>query len=80
MSRFIYIGKEGFRVESEAHFANILEEKLGRDAAELFNEYISERDCRIEELEEDVDKLRKISKHYDLDEDTWGRDWPEVML
>lgn len=52
MSRTIYIGRECFHVEGEKHFATILEEKLGRDAAELFREYITERDDRIEELEE----------------------------
>lgn len=55
MSRFIYIGREGFRVENEAHFANILEEKLGRDAADLFREYLNGYratiDCALDELE-----------------------------
>ena len=55
MSCTIYIGKECFRVESEKHFAAILEEKLGQDAAELFREYITERDDRIDELEEQLD-------------------------
>lgn len=55
MSCTIYIGRECFHVEGEGHFANILEEKLGLDAAELFREYITERDDRIAELEEELE-------------------------
>ena len=57
MSRFIYIDHEGFRVECEEDFADILEEKLGLEAAELFREYIADRDYRIAQLEESVDEL-----------------------
>lgn len=49
MSRFVWIGKEGYRVEGEEHFARILEEKLGDDAAELFREYIRHYQYGIEE-------------------------------
>ena len=56
MSRTIYIGRECFHVEGPEHFANILEEKLGHDTAELFREYITERDDRIEALEEQLDE------------------------
>lgn len=48
----IYIQGEGFhRVGCEEDFAQLLEEKLGQDAADMFREYIAERDYRIEELE-----------------------------
>ena len=42
MSCTIYIGEECFRVEGSEHFANILEEKLGRDAAEYYRESLME--------------------------------------
>lgn len=57
MSRFIYIGKEGFRVESEEHFGRILEEKLGRDAAELFKEYLNRYHYAIEEALDALDSV-----------------------
>ena len=55
MSHFIYIGQEGFRVENEEHFARILEEKLGQDAAELFRGYINHYRYGIEEALEALD-------------------------
>lgn len=42
MSCIIYIGRECFHVEGAKHFANILEEKLGPDAAEYFRESLME--------------------------------------
>ena len=61
MSRTIYIGQECFHVEGEKHFANILEEKLGRDAAELFREYITEYRDAIEcALDEAMGALREV--------------------
>lgn len=61
MSNFIYIGKEGFRVENEKHFASILEEKLGYDAAELFGGYIRRYHYAIEEALEALDKVKSES-------------------
>lgn len=47
----IYIEGEGFRrVENAEHFAEILEEKLGRDAADKFREFLEEAstpDCTL---------------------------------
>ena len=57
MSATIYIGRECFHVEGTEHFARILEEKLGRDAAELFREYLADRDERITELEAEADAI-----------------------
>lgn len=54
----IYIKGEGFlRVENEERFAQILKERLGDDAAEMFNGYISRYHDAIEEALEELDEI-----------------------
>lgn len=54
----IYIEGEGLRwVADEKEFAQILEEKLGYEAADLFREYISKYHSAIEEALDALDNV-----------------------
>lgn len=54
----IFIKGEGIRwVADEREFAQILEEKLGYEAAELFREYISSYRYSAEEALEELERI-----------------------
>lgn len=62
MTQKAYIGGELYFVQNEDHFAQILSEKLGPDAADLFREYKFDQDrcpgeCeRTYEIREDYER------------------------
>lgn len=58
----IYIEGEGIRwVADEKEFAQILEEKLGYEAADLFREYVNTYHYSIEEALEALDNVETDS-------------------
>ena len=63
MSATIYIGRECFHVEGPEHFANILEEKLGRDAAEYFRAYKANHDPN--ECAGECDRIYDLQHDYE---------------